>query len=320
MDVPGSARAAAASVHSAPSATEAFHKGMHDLRHSPGAFPNVSARWLLGAAGIALIGAVVCAWLTLCLLYWQGSWQLLYHPRAAIDRTPASAGLAFEPVRFAVTETGVTQLAGWWLPSPDSRFTVLYLHGADGNLGDSVDALAALHHAGVAVLAFDYRGYGQSQPGRPGEKQLRHDAEWALAWLTLIRHIPARSILLYGTGLGANLAAELAADHGELAGIVLDQPLQNALVPVFSDPRSGLVPAHWLVKDRYDLPVAARQLKIPSLWLLSRPDRNQEDLGSDVYQDAYRAAQTRKAAAWLKSPVTADPNFEETLQRWMDDL
>src|SRR5271154_2695056 len=123
----------------------AFEKAMHEMRHSPSAFPNVSARWLLKALAVTLGAIMLLAWLTLCLLYWQGSWQLLYHPKAAITRTPASAGLNYEPVRFATTETGATQLTGWWIPNQDARFTVLYLHGADGNLSDTVDTLTALH-------------------------------------------------------------------------------------------------------------------------------------------------------------------------------
>src|SRR5277367_6733550 len=60
--------------------------------------PVVSGRWLLAALCATLAGAAVCCWLALCLLFWQGSWQLLYHPAAAVTRTPASEGMAFDPV------------------------------------------------------------------------------------------------------------------------------------------------------------------------------------------------------------------------------
>ena len=59
--------------------------------------PTVSGRWLLSAFAIVIPSAAFCAWAVLCLLFWQGSWQLLYHPTAAIARTPASGGLAFDP-------------------------------------------------------------------------------------------------------------------------------------------------------------------------------------------------------------------------------
>ncbi len=296
--------------------SSAFQQAVHELRHSPSAFPNISGRWLLAALASILVVGLACAWLTLCLLYWQGSWQLLYHPKAEIAATPARIGLPFEPVKFAATETGTNQLTGWWLPAENPGFTVLYLHGADGNLGNTLNMLAALHRQNLNVFAIDYRGYGQSLPARPSEKQLRQDAEWSLTWLTVTRQIPAKTVIVAGTGLGANLAAEIAADHPELAGTLLDDPLQNAVAPVFDDSRSRLVPAHWLVKDRYDLNAAASALHTPSLWIFA----NTSVSPSTQVSPAYRTVPKKKSAAWLTSPSTADPKFAETVQRWLDDL
>jgi hypothetical protein len=310
---PDSARAAAEPHPQPPSA---FEKAFHEMRHQRGAFPNISASWLLKAFAFTLVAIAGLTWLVLCLVYWQGSWQLLYHPKTAIIRTPASAGLAYEAVHFAVTETGSTQLTGWWIPANASRFTVLYLHGADGNLSDTVDTLAALHNAGLTVFAIDYRGYGQSLPARPSEKHLRQDAESALTWLTGMCKIPAKNIVVFGSSLGANLAAELAASHTELAGLILDQPIQNPVNTVFADPRSRLVPAHWLVQDRYDPAAAAASLQTPSLWLLAKPDpAHPTQLPAN-----YRAVPGKKSSAWMESPASADAHFAETMHRWLDDL
>src|SRR6185312_10882899 len=112
------------------------------------AHPVISGRWLLTALGVVAVAAVACIWGALCLLFWQGAWQLLYRPASVLARTPAVAGLKYEPVEFAATETGTTRLRGWWVPAAakagSTRNTVLYLHGRVGNLGDSVDKLAAM--------------------------------------------------------------------------------------------------------------------------------------------------------------------------------
>lgn len=234
--------------------------------------PTVSPRWLLRALGLSAVAALFCAWATLCLLFWQGSWQLLYHPTAKVARTPASAGLAYQQVGFAATQTGQLRMQGWWIPAaahaPFSRLTVLYLHGATGNLGNSVDALARLHAAGVNVFAFDYRGYGQSEFVHPSEATWRQDADWALDYLTGTRQIDASKIVLAGEGLGADLALEVAAAHPHLAGVVLDAPIENPVNAIFDDARAHLVPAHLLVQDRYDVDGAAAALRLPSLWLV----------------------------------------------------
>jgi pimeloyl-ACP methyl ester carboxylesterase len=281
--------------------------------------PTVSGRWLLAAVSIALLGAALCAWGALCLLFWQGSWQLLYHPTSAVTRTPAAVGLAFDTVAFASTESGEPRLKGWWITAaPDARFTVLYLHGQDGNLGDSLDALAALHALGLNVFAFDYRGYGQSQFQRPSEALWREDAEWALQYLTETRHIAAGTIILGGKNLGANLALELAAAHPELAGVVLESPLDTPMNAVFNDPRARLVPAHLLVRDRFDTDQAAAALKISSLWFEATIPPGQ--IGLPDNPPAFRKVAPPKVLVWLNSTRDSTKDTANALARWLDDL
>jgi len=283
----------------------------------------VSVRWLLTAAGIAVAAAGACAWLTLCILFWQGSWQLLYHPTSAVTRTPASVGLAFDPVAFATTQAGEPRLKGWWIPAASdarySRYAVLYLHGPTGNLGDSVDSLAALHSLGVDILAFDYRGYGQSQFVHPSEARWREDAEWALQYLTATRHVATGAIILDGSDLGANLALEVAAAHADLAGVVLESPIDSPVDAIFNDPRSRLVPAHLLVRDRFDADQAGNGLLIPSLWLLPTfaPDKVTDRAKHPAGYDRITA---EKMLIGLKPAPTQDKQFADSFTRWLDDL
>ena len=136
-------------------------------------------------------------------------------------------------------------------------------------MGDTVDALARLHAAGVNVLAFDYRGYGQSQFARPSEARWLQDAGWALQYLRETRHIASDAIILDGSGLGANLALEFCRPASGVGrpdyGVSDLAPMQI----IFSDPRA--LPRSLLtllVRDRFDLDAAAPALRIPSLWFL----------------------------------------------------
>jgi hypothetical protein len=278
--------------------------------------PLVSGRWLLMAVCGTVAAASVCGWLALCLLFWQGSWQLLYHPLAAVQRTPASVGLAFDPVGFAATDAGVPRLKGWWIPAAQGaafgRITLLYMHGADGNLGNTVEALARLHAVDVNVLAFDYRGYGQSQFARPSEVHWRQDAEWALDYLTWTRHIDPGTIVLDGEGLGANLALEVAAGHKELAGVIAESPTAEPINAILSDPRARLVPARLLVGDRYDLDAAAGAVRVPVLWF-ERPMQDEES-------KAYEKVAARKMIVWVSPGRNASKQYEDAVERWADGL
>jgi uncharacterized protein len=292
--------------------------GSSDKQAEP---PQISGRWLISGIIGAVTAAALCAWGALCLLFWQGSWQLLYHPSASVKRTPSTIGLAFNPVAFAVTDEGEPRLNGWWIPAaPPTSFslTVLFLHGQTGNLEDTLSALNQLHTEGVNVLAFDYRGYGKSQFVRPSEDHWRQDADWALNYLTGTRHIPPSAIVLDGEDLGANLALEVAAAHPELAGVILQSPITSPMDVIFSDARAKLVPARILVHDRYDLSAAATKLQIPALWFEAIPARGH--VGRDGEPAAYRKITGRKTLVWLNPEKNADADLIDAVKRWLDDL
>src|SRR3954447_4194741 len=84
-------------------------------QQSPTIHATVSGRWLLTALAISIPAAALCTWTVLCLLFWQGSWQLVYRPAAAVTRTPSNVGIAYEPVSLATDDAGVPQLHGWWI-------------------------------------------------------------------------------------------------------------------------------------------------------------------------------------------------------------
>jgi pimeloyl-ACP methyl ester carboxylesterase len=280
----------------------------------------VSARWLLIAIFAAVACAVLCAWATLCILFWQGSWQLLYHPTATLARTPASVNVPFESVGFATTASGAAQLRGWWIPSSASqpRYTAIYLHGASGNLSDTVDELVHLHALGLNLFAFDYRGYGQSAFQHPSEIGSRQDADSAIKYLTDTRHLAVGSLILIGKNLGANLALETAASHPDLAGIVLEDPLESPATAIFNDARARLVPAHLLVADRWDTESAASSVLIPSLWFYWTPLQGASS-NEDVPQ-AYAKTPARKRLVWLTDSPSEVNQFNYALSEWLDEL
>ena len=272
--------------------------------------PVVSGRWLVWALSIALGVALLCAYGALCLIVYQGQWQLILHPSAAIAATPASQGLTFDDIRFDYTETGSPRLNGWWIPvDPGSRWgvgAILYLHGGSGSLSGSIDDLATLHSLGINVFAFDYRGYGRSAGPTPRERRMREDAEAAWAYLTDTRHIPDKAIVVYGTGVGAALAAGLAAKHAP-AGLILDGPTEPARQIIGSDARARIVPG-FLITERFDPEEILSGLAVPKLFL----DRS----GAKP-----RTARLYKTAADPKEYFELSPGaYEPTLRRFLDEV
>jgi pimeloyl-ACP methyl ester carboxylesterase len=291
----------------------------HDRPETVSAPRTVSARWIGGALAVVVVAAALCVWGALCLTFWQGSWQILYHPKTAVMHTPAEAGLAFETTGFAATEAGVPQLNGWWITAgPTARYTALFLHSATGNMGDTVQTLAQLHAAGLSVFTFDYRGYGQSQFVHPSEAHWNQDAESALHYLMDTRHIPPVTIVLAGVGLGADLALEVARTNPDIAGVILDDPLEEPAKIIFNDPRALLVPAHWLVDDRWDLNASAAKLSIPSLWFCRT--HGCASGSKDAETEAFKNVGSSKMMVWLTSPIHEQKDYGDALSRWLGDL
>ena len=73
---------------------------------------------------------------------------------------------------------------------------------------------------------------------------MQADAASALTYLTTTRNIPASSIVIYGTGLGASLAVRLCAENPNLPALILQSPDGDLTDRAAHDPRSKIVPFH----------------------------------------------------------------------------
>jgi uncharacterized protein len=282
-------------------------------KSSSHAEPNtISGSWLLRAFFLVLGVAALCAYATLCLLFYQGQWQLLLHPSRTVATTPAARSIPFDEIRFDYTETGIAQLDGWWIPAENStrwsQSAILYLHGGEGSLSDCLDDLATLHSLGINIFAFDYRGYGRSTGIRPGEQKMTQDAEAAWRYLTSTRHIDSKRIVLYGAGIGASLAAELAAKQPS-AGVILDSPNEPARQVIAADARARILPFSLLLTEHFDPAATLKTLTTPKLFL----DRNGKKS---------RTGQLSQEAAFPKGYFELEQNtgYEATLRRFFDEV
>src|ERR1700730_187532 len=116
----------------------------------------VSPIWLIKAIALNIVAALFCGYLTFCLLFYQGQWQLVLHP-ARTSASPASiAGIPYELTRFGHDESATPQLTGWWIPAaPRSRYagiTILFPPDGNGSLANSIPTIASLHNLGLNVF------------------------------------------------------------------------------------------------------------------------------------------------------------------------
>ena len=270
----------------------------------------VSPIWLVKAIALTIVTALLCGYLTFCLLFYQGQWQLVLHPTRIAASPISISGVPYELIRFGPDESATPQLTGWWIPSdPGGRYshlTALFLCDGNGSLADSIPTLASLHNLGINVFAFDYRGYGQSAAVRPNQQTMTRDVDSAWQYLTTSRAIPAQQIVPYGTGTGASLATHLAATHNTVPALILDSPRTDLLDAAVRDPRAKLVPVRLLFHERFPLAEPLSTLHTPKL-LLSR---------SASPNPAFRTASNPKLSIELASPSAL--LYNQGITRFLD--
>jgi hypothetical protein len=101
---------------------------------------------------------------------------------------------------------------------------------------------------GIAVFAFDYRGYGRSE-GTPNEQGVLADGRAAHAWLARRAGIPQNKVVLMGRSIGGAVAVDAAATNGARA-LILESTFTS--VPDVAAKFYWWLPVRWCIRSRFD--------------------------------------------------------------------
>jgi len=112
--------------------------------------------------------------------------------------------------RMIETADGV-RIHAWLAAPPDPTATLVWSHGNGGNIGNRAEILLALAARNLAVLAYDYRGYGRSE-GTPSEAGAYLDSEAAYDHVRASGIAPDR-IVCFGESLGGTVSIRLATER-----------------------------------------------------------------------------------------------------------
>ena len=192
---------------------------------------------------------------------WSSQRQMIYFPQPGVLLPPAAEVLPGARDVSLRTVDGLS-LGAWFLPSraPGTGMTVLVASGNAGDRSMRAPLAAALSEAGLAVLLFDYRGYGGNQ-GSPSEEGLALDVRAARRYLVQDVGVPPERMLYYGESLGAAVVTELATEHPP-AGLLLRSPFTD--LAAVARVHYPFLPVEALLWDQYALAERLSRIRVPT--------------------------------------------------------
>jgi uncharacterized protein len=213
-------------------------------------------------------------------LLWAFQRNLIYLPAPRTVPPAVSVLPGAEEVGFP-TADGL-RLGGWFVPArpegpgPQEAArsgrpgpAVLVCNGNGGNRSLRAPLADALSRLGLAVLLFDYRGYG-GNPGRPTEAGLAADARAAVAYLAGRPEVDPDRLAYLGESIGAAVALRLAVERPP-AALVLRSPF--ASLAEVGRLHLPLLPVSLLLWDRFDAAAIVGRLTVPLLVVAGEHDR-----------------------------------------------
>lgn len=261
---------------------------------------------------LMFLGLATAAYLVICLFLYLWQTRMIFFPSAVIETTPANFGMPYEEVWVPVAQSGEAQseerLHGWWIPAAGPEVgVVLYLHGNGVNIGANVGQSQRFHQLGLSVLLIDYRGYGRSQGLFPNEQRVYQDAEASWQYLLRERQVPPQQLLIYGHSLGGAIAIQLASQHPEAAGLIVQSSFTSIRTMIDRTARFDLFPIDRLLTQRFDSLAKVSQLQMPVLYIHGLAD---EDVPADMSQTLYAASPDPKQIYLV--PMAGHNNVGET--------
>jgi dipeptidyl aminopeptidase/acylaminoacyl peptidase len=217
-------------------------------------------RLLAGLAGLA--------WAGLTAAVAANQKRILFNPvnKREVDR-PASSGHRTRQILLR-SQDG-TRLHGW-LMTPYERGphpAVVYFGGRSEEVSWVARDAGSLF-PGMAVLAVNYRGYGDSH-GAPAEEHLIADGCMLYQWLADRHHVDAGRVAVVGRSLGTGVAVQVA-QRCDAHSVVLITPYDSILS--LAKRKFRAIPIEYVLKHRFESVKHAALLKAPTYVLRAAVD------------------------------------------------
>lgn len=211
----------------------------------------------------------------ICILLFFQQARLIFAPSAVLEKTPKFFNLGYEEVWLPVPVASgkVERIHGWWIKASQPNAKVLlYLHGNGINIGANVAHANRFHQLGFSVLLIDYRGYGRSEGTFPTEARVYQDAATAWNYLVHQQRIQPSQIFIYGHSLGGAIAIDLAVQHPDAAGLIVESSFTSIRQMVDYRNTFWIFPVDLILTQQFNSIRKVPNLKMPVLFIHGTAD------------------------------------------------
>jgi dipeptidyl aminopeptidase/acylaminoacyl peptidase len=162
-----------------------------------------------------------------------------------------------------------TRLSGWLMTPkiPGPHPAVVYFGGRSEEVSWVVRDAGKLF-PDMAVLAVNYRGYGESH-GDPAEIHMIEDGCMLFDWMAAHAHVDARRIAVVGRSLGSGVAVQVAKER-PVHSVVLITPYDSILA--IAKRKFRVMPIEYMLRHRFESIKYAPALKAPTYVLRAASD------------------------------------------------
>jgi dipeptidyl aminopeptidase/acylaminoacyl peptidase len=215
-----------------------------------------------------MAGFASMLWLGLTAAVAANQRRLVFNPNVQREvKSPRSSGHRTRPVVLRAKDG--TRLSGWLMTpqTPGPHPAVLYFGGRSEEVSWVVRDAGKLF-PNMAVLAVNYRGYGDSQ-GDPAEIHIVDDGCMLFDWLAARVHVDPRRIGVVGRSLGSGVAVQVAKER-PAHSVVLITPYDSILA--IAKRKFRVMPIQYMLRHRFESIKYAPALHAPTFVLRAASD------------------------------------------------
>lgn len=195
--------------------------------------------------------------------------ERFYYPKKEWTNIPDSVEYQEQSLKVNGHKISILVLA----PQAKKRETILFFHGAGGNVSTYLPMTVPLSKHGFEVIMVDVRGYGKSE-GKPTHLGIAEDAPLILEELQNKKAYKNQQFILYGASMGTQVATHLCSLKNEAFKLlVLDGPMSSFTdIALFSAPEEQKQVIQQFVTSPYSAKEDIKGVRIPVLIVHSEDD------------------------------------------------